>query len=87
MDVSVDKENNKIEITTIYLDSDTKFKLNNTTILTHETTEKNFLTKHSQYIDASIQSPNIYTFPLDDSILILEFKMGKLFSVEIMYFC
>lgn len=87
MDVSVDKENNKIEITTIFLDSDTKFKLNNTTTLTHETTEKNFLTKYSQYIDASIQSPNIYTFPLDDSILILEFKMGKLFSVEIMYFC
>lgn len=87
MNVSVDKKNNKIEITKIYLDNNTKFKLTENTTLTKETTERDFLTNYSQYIDTSIQSPNTYTFPLEDSVLILEFKMGKLFSVEVMYFC
>lgn len=87
MNVSVDKKNNKIEITKIYLDSNTKFKLTKNTTLTKETTERDFLSNYSQYIDASIQSSHRYTFPLEDSIIILEFKFGKLFSVEVLYFC
>lgn len=87
MNVSVDKKNNKIEITKIYLDNNTKFKLTKNITLTKETTERDFLSNYSQYIDASIQSPNTYTFPLESAILILEFKLGKLFSVELLNFC
>ena len=87
MTVSVDKENNKIEITKIYLDSITKFKLDKNIILTRDTLEKDFLSNYSQYIDTSIESPNTYTLPLEDSILILEFKLGKFYSVELMSFC
>ncbi|VXB55103.1 Ligand-binding protein SH3 [Flavobacterium sp. 9AF] len=87
MNVSVDKKNNKIEISKIYLDNNTKFKLNKNTILTKETTERDFLSNFGQYIDASIESPNRYTFALEYATLILEFKVGKLFSVEVMNYC
>jgi hypothetical protein len=49
--------------------------------------EKAFIEKYGTYIEASIKSPHNYSIHMEDSQFRIEFKDGKLFSVEIFFYC
>jgi uncharacterized protein YgiM (DUF1202 family) len=88
LEVSVDEAKNQAEIVKVFINENNKFIINPNVILDHTTSEKAFIEKYGTYIEASLKSPHYYSiFQMEDSQFILEFKDGKLFSVQIFFDC
>ncbi|KAF2333647.1 SH3 domain-containing protein [Flavobacterium ginsenosidimutans] len=87
LEVSVDEKQNKGEIIKVFINENNKFILNSNAILDHTLSEKAFIEKYGTYIEASLKSPHNYTIVMEDSQFRLEFKDGKIYSVEIFYYC
>lgn len=87
LEVSVDEKQNQGEIIKVFINENNKFIINQNAILDHTLSEKAFIEKYGTYIEASLKSPHIYSIITEDSQFRLEFKDGKLFSVEIFYYC
>ena len=87
LEVSVDEEKNQAEIIKVFINENNKLALNPNAILDHTLSEKAFIEKYGTYIDASIKAPHIYSILLEDSQFRIEFKDGKLFTVEIFFYC
>ncbi|UWY27956.1 SH3 domain-containing protein [Flavobacterium sp. TR2] len=87
LEVSVDEKQNQGEIIKVFINENNKFIINSSAILDHTLSEKAFIEKYGTYIEASLKSPHFYSIIMEDSQFRLEFKDGKLFSVEIFYYC
>ncbi|RYJ40966.1 SH3 type 3 domain-containing protein [Flavobacterium anhuiense] len=87
LEVSVDEKQNQGEIIKVFINENNKFIINQNAILDHTLSEKAFIEKYGTYIEASLKSPHIYSIIMEDSQFRLEFKDGKLLSVEIFYYC
>jgi uncharacterized protein YgiM (DUF1202 family) len=87
LEVSVDENKNQAEIVKVYINENNKFLLNPNTVLDYTLSEKAFIEKYGTYIEASIKSPHNYSILMEDSQFRIEFKDGKLFSVEIFFYC
>lgn len=87
LEVSVDEKEKKAEIIKVYINENNKFIINPNAVLDHTLSEKAFIEKFGTYIEASLKSPHIYSIIMEDSQFHLVFKDGKLFSVEIFYYC
>ncbi len=87
LEVSVDEKQNKAEIIKVFINENNKFILNQNAVLDHTLSEKAFIEKYGTYIEASLKTPHHYSIIMEDSQFRLEFKDGKLFSVEIFYYC
>jgi len=87
LEVSVDEKQNQGEIIKVFINENNKFIINSTATLDYTLSEKAFIEKYGTYIEASLKSPHIYSIIMEESQFRLEFKDGKLFSVEIFYYC
>lgn len=87
LEVSVDEANNKSEIVKVFINENNKFVINANAVLDHNLSEKAFIEKYGTYIDASLRWPHIYSIIMEDSQFRIEFKNGKLYSVEIFFYC
>jgi len=87
LQVSVDEKQDKGEIIKVFINENNTFILNPNAILDHTLSEKDFIDKYGTYVEASLKTPHHYAIIMEDSQFILEFKAGKLFSVEIFYYC
>ncbi|AXB59129.1 SH3 domain-containing protein [Flavobacterium fluviale] len=87
LEVSVDEKQNKAEIIKVFINENNKFIINQNAILDYTLSEKAFIEKYGTYIEASLKYPHKYFIIMEDSQFTLEFKNGKLFSVEIFYYC
>lgn len=84
---SVDEQKNQAEITKVFINENNKLVLNPNATLDHTLTEKAFIEKYGTYINASIKTPHIYAIQIEDSEFRIEFKDGKLFTIEIFFYC
>ena len=87
LEVSVDEKKNQAEIVKVYINENNKFIINPNAVLDNSISEKTFIEKYGTYIEASIKSPHNYAIIMEDSQFRLIFKDGKLFSVEIIFYC
>lgn len=87
LEASVDEKENKVEVIKIFINQTNKLIFNSNAALDSSLSEKAFIEKYGSYIGASIKSPHSYTIPLEDSEFRIEFKDGKLFAIEIFYYC
>ncbi|PWB28215.1 SH3 domain-containing protein [Flavobacterium sp. HTF] len=87
LEVSVDENKNQAEIVKVYINENNKFIISPNAVLDHLLSEKAFIEKYGTYIDASIKSPHNYSMIMEDSQFRIEFREGKLFSVEIFFYC
>ncbi len=87
LQVSVDEKQDKGEIIKVFINENNTFILNPNAILDHTLSEKDFIDKYGTYVEASLKTPHQYAIIMEDSQFRLEFKDGKLFSVEIFYYC
>ncbi|MBW1654229.1 SH3 domain-containing protein [Flavobacterium quisquiliarum] len=87
LEASVDEKLNKAEIIKVFINENNKFIINPNAILDHKLSEKAFIEKYGTYVEASLKSPHKYFILMEDSQFRLEFKEGKLFSIEIFYYC
>lgn len=87
LEVSVDEKQNKVEIVKVFINENNKMILNANSVLDHTITEKAFIEKYGTYITASIKIPHSYSLQFEDSEFRIEFKDGKLFFVEIFFYC
>lgn len=68
------------------MNEQTKFIISTNFILDNTLSEKDFITKYASYVD-TYKSPHIYYFPLDAGNYIIEFREGKIYSIEVFYSC
>lgn len=87
LEVSVDEKQNQGEIIKVFINEHNKFIINSNAVLDYTLSEKAFVEKYGTYIEASLKSPHNYSILMEDSQFRLKFKDGKLFSVEIFYYC
>ncbi|SHH08826.1 SH3 domain-containing protein [Flavobacterium defluvii] len=87
LEVSVDEKKNQAEIVKVFINENNKLIINANSILDNSISEKAFIEKYGTYIEASLKSPHKYSIVMEDSQFRLEFKDGKLFSVEIFFYC
>ncbi|WP_133508205.1 SH3 domain-containing protein [Flavobacterium chryseum] len=87
LEASVDEKQNKAEIIKVFINETNKLVFTTGAALDGSLTEKAFIEKYGSYIGASIKNPHSYSIPLEDSEFRIEFKDGKLFSIEIFYYC
>lgn len=87
LEASVDEKKNQAEIVKVYMNENNKFIINPNSILDNSVSEKAFIEKYGAYIEASIKSPHNYSILVEDSQFKIEFKDGKLFSIEIFFYC
>lgn len=87
LEASVDEEKNQAEITKVFINENNKLVLNPSATLDHTLTEKAFIEKYGAYINASIKTPHIYAIQIEDSEFRIEFKDGKIFTIEIFFYC
>jgi uncharacterized protein YgiM (DUF1202 family) len=87
LEVSVDEKQNQAEIVKVYMNENNKFIINPNSILDNSVSEKAFIEKYGAYIEASIKSAHNYSILVEDSQFKIEFKDGKLFSIEIFFYC
>jgi hypothetical protein len=87
LEISVDESQNQAEITKVFINEHNKLVLNNTSAFDHSLSEKIFIEKYGTYIGASIKTPHSYTIQLEDSEFRINFKDGKLFTIEIFFYC
>ncbi|PIF71451.1 SH3 domain-containing protein [Flavobacterium sp. 2] len=84
---SVDEKQNQAEIVKVFINENNKFIINANSVLDHSVSEKAFIEKYGTYIEASLKSPHIYSILMEDSQFRIEFKEGKLYSIEIFFYC
>ena len=87
LEVSVDEKQNKAEIVKVFINENNKMILNANSVLDNTLTEKAFIEKYGTYITASIKVPHSYSLQFEDSEFRIEFKDGKLFFIEIFFYC
>lgn len=87
LQASVDEQKNQAEITKVFINENNKLILNPDATLDHTLTEKAFIEKYGSYIGASIKAPHSYSIQIEDSEFKIEFKDGKLFTIEIFFYC
>lgn len=87
LEVSVDEKEKKAEIIKVFINENNKFIINPNAVLDHTLSERAFIEKYGTYIEASLKTPHTYSMIMEDSQFRLDFKDGKLFSVEIFYYC
>lgn len=87
LQASVDEQKNQAEITKVFINENNKLVLNANATLDHTLTEKAFIEKYGAYIGASIKAPHSYSIQIEDSEFKIEFKDGKLFTIEIFFYC
>lgn len=87
LEASVDEQKNQAEITKVFINENNKLVLNPSATLDHTLTEKAFIEKYGAYINASIKTPHIYAIQIEDSEFRIEFKDGKIFTIEIFFYC
>lgn len=87
LEASVDEKQNQAEITKVFINENNKLVLNANATLDNSVAEKAFIEKYGAYIGASIKAPHIYAIQLEDSEFKIEFKDGKLFNIEIFFYC
>lgn len=87
LEVSVDEKKNQAEIVKVFINESNKLILNTNAVLDNSMSEKAFIEKYGTYLEASLKSPHIYSIIMEDSQFRIEFKDGKLFSVEIFFYC
>ena len=87
LEASVDEKKNQAEIVKVYINENNKLILNANSILDNSVSEKAFIEKYGTYIEASIKSSHNYSIFMEDSQFRIEFKDGKLFSIEIFFYC
>ena len=87
LEVSVDEKQNKAEIVKVFINENNKMILNTNSVLDNTLTEKAFIEKYGTYITASIKAPHSYSLQFEDSEFRIEFKDGKLFFIEIFFYC
>ncbi|CAA9201076.1 hypothetical protein FLA105534_03399 [Flavobacterium bizetiae] len=87
LEASVDEQKNQAEITKVFINENNKLVLNPNATLDHTLTEKAFIEKYGAYINASIKTPHIYAIQIEDSEFRIEFKDGKIFTIEIFFYC
>lgn len=86
LELSVDEKQNKAELVKVYMNEQTKFILNANFTLDNIISEKDFITKYASYIDTN-KTPHIYYFPIEAGNYIVEFRDGKIYSIEVFYSC
>lgn len=84
---SVDEKQNQAEIVKVFINENNKFIINANSVLDYSVSEKAFIEKYGTYIEASLKSPHIYSILMEDSQFRIEFKDGKLYSIEIFFYC
>jgi len=87
LEVSVDEKNNKAEIVKVFINENNKLIISPNHILDRSISEKAFIEKYGTYIDASIKSPHHYSIITEFSQFGIEFRDGKLFAIEIFFYC
>ncbi|MFH7017506.1 SH3 domain-containing protein [Flavobacterium sp. FlaQc-47] len=87
LEASVDEQKNQAEITKVFINENNKLVLNPNATLDSSVTEKAFIEKYGSYIVASIKAPHNYSIQLEDSEFQIEFKDGKIFTIEIFFYC
>lgn len=87
LEASVDEKKNQVEIVKVFINENNKLILNPNSILDNSVSEKAFIEKYGTYIEASIKAPHNYSIILEDSQFRIEFKDGKLYSIEIFFYC
>ncbi|MCD0471546.1 SH3 domain-containing protein [Flavobacterium sp. JAS] len=87
LEASVDETKNQAEITKVFINENNQLVFNTNSVLDHTTSEKVFIEKYGTYIGASIKSPHTYSIQLEDSEFRIDFKDGKLFTIEIIIYC
>ena len=87
LEVSVDEKNNKAEIVKVFINENNKLIISPNHILDRSVSEKAFIEKYGTYIDASIKSPHHYSIITEYSQFGIEFRDGKLFAIEIFFYC
>ncbi|WP_264524713.1 SH3 domain-containing protein [Flavobacterium sp. N502536] len=86
-EASVDEHQNKAEITRVFINENNKLVFSPTHSLDHNLSENAFIEKYGAYIGASIKSPHLYSIQVEDSEFRIKFKDGKLFTIEIIFYC
>lgn len=84
---SVDENKNQAEITKVFINETNKLIFNTNAVLDNTLSEKTFIEKYGTYIGASIKAPHFYSIQLEDSEFTIEFRDGKLFTIEIIFYC
>lgn len=84
---SVDEKQNQAEIVKVFINENNKLILNSGSVLDNTMSEKAFIEKYGTYIEASLKWPHIYSILMEDSQIRIEFKDGKLYSIEIFFYC
>lgn len=87
LEVSVDEKKNQAEIVKVFINENNKLIINSNAVLDNSVSEKAFIEKYGTYIEASLKSPHNYSIIMEDSQFRIVFKDGKLFSVEIFFYC
>ncbi|MCD0465702.1 SH3 domain-containing protein [Flavobacterium sp. ENC] len=87
LEASVDEKQNQAEITRVFINENNKLVFNANAALDHTVSEKAFIEKYGSYIGASIKAPHLYSIQLEDSEFKIEFRDGKLFNIEIFFYC
>lgn len=87
LEASVDEQKNQAEIAKVFINENNRLVLNPNATLDHTLTEKAFIEKYGAYINASIKTPHIYAIQIEDSEFRIEFKDGKIFTIEIFFYC
>lgn len=87
LQASVEEQKNQAEITKVFINENNKLVLNANATLDYILTEKAFIEKYGAYIGASIKAPHSYSIQIEDSEFKIEFKDGKLFTIEIFFYC
>ena len=87
LEISVDETQNLAEVVKVYSNANNKLIINSNSVLDNSISEKAFIEKYGAYITASIKTPHYYSINIGDGQFELEFRDGKLFAIEIMFFC
>lgn len=87
LEVSVDEKKNQAEIVKVFINENNKLIINSNAVLDNSVSEKAFIEKYGTYIEASLKTPHNYSIIMEDSQFRIVFKDGKLFSVEIFFYC
>jgi uncharacterized protein YgiM (DUF1202 family) len=87
LEASVDESKNQAEIIKVFINENNKLVLNPNATLNNSLSEKAFIEKYGTYIGASIKAPHSYSIQIEDSEFRIEFKDGKLFTIEIIFYC
>jgi uncharacterized protein YgiM (DUF1202 family) len=87
LEVSVDEKKNQAEIVKVFINENNKLIINSNAVLDNSVSEKAFIEKYGTYIEASLKTPHNYSIIMEDSQFRIVFKDGKLFSVEILFYC